>query len=544
MEIGKEFKVRLRCQASINRYLDQFLLKQKVVLILDNFEENQDEEKGGEYKKERLKEFLWFFRDSLKHHDTLLMFSTRYALPGFDSPDITRNIPEFSSVEFRKMLLNSKALKSLDSKSVKTLMEEIGGNPRALDLLDRIAYEEFKQREFSWDQLKDLFPEMQERIIYKKGKEDEFIPLFLDRLFSYLSAPQRQLLDVLSIYRYPVPIEAITVHNVSMERQDRRKLGDLSLLECIDVEDKNLYYVHRLTALYLLEQMKAVERKRYHKKAAGYFEALRTEEGKKYLDNDIEARWHYIQAGEWNKAAQISFSLEDFLSLRGYPQWAMELLKELEIKKLSDENQYITNGKLGSLYMDFGEYENALSHYNKSLEISEKEDDSRGIATNLHNIGIIYQYKGDYDAALIHYQKSMEIKKEIGDIKGVASSLHQIGNIHYLKGDYEVALNHYQKSMEIWKKIGDIKGLAESAGQMGILSFKQNQVETALKFFIQAYLVFTKIDSPSANQVKQYIVEVREKLPEEQFNAILKEFNLPLDAFDKIEAEEHPCKAK
>lgn len=39
-------------------YLDQFLLKQKLVIILDNFEENQEEEKAGEFKKERLKKFL------------------------------------------------------------------------------------------------------------------------------------------------------------------------------------------------------------------------------------------------------------------------------------------------------------------------------------------------------------------------------------------------------------------------------------------------------------------------------------------------------
>jgi tetratricopeptide (TPR) repeat protein len=488
-------------------YLDQFLLKQKVVLIFDNFEVNQDEEQGGAFKRERLKEFLWFFRDSLKHHDAFLMISNRYALPGFDSPDITRNIPEFSSVEFRKMLLNSKALKGLDSTSVKTLMEEIGGNPRALDLLDRIAYEEFKQRGFTWEQLKDLFPEMQERIIDKKGKGDEFTPLFLDRLFGYLSRPQRQLLDVLSIYRTPVPVEAITIHNVniSFERKNRKKLGDLSLLECFDLDDKDLYYVHRLTALYLLKQMKGAERKRYHQKAAGYFEALRDEKGKKCLDNDIEARWHYIQAGEWNKAAEITFSLEGYLSHCGYTQLAMEFLQELELSELKEENRAEVHRRTGILYGEFFvEFDKALSHFNKALEIHEKRDDIKGVSGSLHNIGVVYQYKGDYEAAL----------------------------------------NHYKKAMEIREKIGDIKGLAESMGQMGILSFKQNQFENSLKFIIQAFLVFAKIGSTYANQAKKDITRVREKLPEEQFNAILKEFNLPMDAFDKIEAEEYPGKAK
>ncbi|NIO88020.1 MAG: tetratricopeptide repeat protein [Candidatus Aminicenantes bacterium] len=480
-------------------YLDQFLLKQKVVIILDNFEENQDEARAGEFKRERLKKFSEFFRDSLKHHDTFLMFSTRYTLPGFDSPDITINIPEFRPVEFRKMLLNRKALKRLDSQSIKTLRQEIGGNPRALELLDRIAYEEFKQRDFTWEQLKDLLPEMRERIIEKKGKGDEFTPLFLERLLGYLSEAQRLLLDILAIYRNPVPVEAVTAHKVSMKREDRRKLGDLSLLECIDLEDNDLYYVHRLTAQYLLEQMKAAERKRYHKKAARYFEGIRTEEGEKYLDNDIEARWHYIQAVQWNKAAEITFRLEDYLSLRGYPQWAMELLTELELPKIKEEYKGEVHNRIGILFVDiFGEYEKALSHYRKALEINEKID----------------------------------------NIKGVSASLHQIGRIYQERGDYEAALMNYQQSLEIRKKIGDIKGLAESMGQMGILNLEQNQFEAALKFFIQAFQVFVKIGSPYANLAKDYISKIKEKLPEDTFNAILEEFNLKPDVFDKEDAED------
>jgi tetratricopeptide (TPR) repeat protein len=506
----------------LSSYLEQFLLKQKVVLILDNFEENQDEQKAGEFKKERLEKFLWFFRDSLTHRDTFLMFSTRYTLPGFESPDITMNIPEFSPVEFRKMLLNSKALKSLEGKSAKTLMEEIGGNPRALDLLDSIAYRKYKQQDFTWEQLKNLIPKLRERIIRKKARGDDFTPLFLDTLFGYLSQPQRRLLDVLAIYRHPVPEEAVIALDVVMAEEDRVKLDDLSLLECMDLEDKDMYYVHRLTAQYLLQQMKAGERKRYHQQAAGYFVALRDEEGKVLLDDFIEARWHYLQAGEWNRAAEITFSLEDYLSLRGYPQWAMELLQELELTKTGEEHQSVTHNRLGKLYLHFGEYNKALSHYKKALKIDEYRNDSQKVAADLHQIGMIYQYKGDYEAALTHYQKAMAEFEKIGALKEISAVLHQIGMIYQYKGDYEAALTHYQKSMDIKDKIGNIAGAALSNAQIGTLYFEQNLFEEALKFFIQAYLVFAKIGSPYANQAKKDINRVRENLPEDQFNAMKK----------------------
>jgi tetratricopeptide (TPR) repeat protein len=495
----KVYAANAEPEEKLNWYLDQFLLKQKLVIILDNFEENQEEEKAGEIKRERLKKFLWFFRDSLQHHETFLFFSTRYALPGFDSPDMTKNIPEFSSVEFRKMLLNSQALKQIDGKSVRALMEDIGGNPRALELLDKIAYKKYKKREFTWEQLKDLIPKLRQRIIEKKGKGDDFTPLFLDTLFSYLDEPQRKLLDILSIYRGPVPGEAAAAQGIVMEDDDCAKLEDLSLLECIDLEDKDLYYVHRLTAQYHLQQMKAAQRKRYHKKAAKYFAAIRTEEGKIFLDDYIEARWHWLQAGEWNKAAEITVDLEDYLRLRGYPQWAMELLGELELEKLKEENRAEVHLRKGILYGEFfGEYEQALFHYNQALVIYEKMDNSKGVSDSLHNIGMIYQYKGDYDAALKQYQKSMEIKEKIGDIKGVSSSLHNIslhniGMIYQYKGDYDAALKEYQKSLEIREKIGDIKGVPYSLHQIGRIYQERGDYDTALIQYQKAKEVFEKI---------------------------------------------------
>jgi hypothetical protein len=44
--------------------------------------------------------------------------------------------------------------------------------------------------------------------------------------------------------------------------------------------------------------------------------------------------------------------------------------------------------------------------------------------------------------------------------------------------------------------------------------------------FIKAFLAFAKIGSPYARQMKESIAETREKLPEEQFQEILKKFKL------------------
>ncbi|MDQ1352309.1 MAG: Tetratricopeptide repeat protein [Acidobacteriota bacterium] len=639
-------------------FIENFLGPRKVMIIFDNFEENQDEGRGDfGGGKESLKEFLWRFKDYLKNKESFLFFSTRYALPGFEGPDITKDIPEFTVVEFRKMLWNGKALKRLDGKSIKTLQDEIGGNPRGLELLDRIAYTEFHEREFQWEQLKDLIPELRRRIIEKQSESDDFTPLFLNKLVGYLTPAQRLILEVLSIYRNSVPKEAVEMQGADMARLDRKRLADLSLLECIEMEKGQLYHVHRLTAQYILEPMEMAVKNKYHLQAGQYFEGIRNDKGETYLENDIEARWHYLQAGEWNRAAEITFDLEEYLTLHGFPQRSMELLMDLDIEKLKETHQEVTYGRIATLYQGFGEYDKAiafhqkaseiaqrnndlkneaaslhnigviyqdkgdfdvaltqyqkaleirekiedikgmadsfgqigmiyqekgdyaaaltqyqkaketfekirdikgvaqslhnigmiyqnkgdydaaLTRYQKSLEIKEKIGDIKGEAQSLHQIGMIYQEKGDYAAALTRYQKSLEIKEKIGDIKGVATSLHQIGRIYQERGDYDAALTQYQKSLEIREKIGDIAGMAISMGQMGNLFFAQNQFEPALKLFIQAFVIFAKIGSPNANKAKKGISFCREKMPEERFQAILKEFGIEPKVFDPEDDE-------
>ncbi len=189
--------------------------------------------------------------------------------------------------------------------------------------------------------------------------------------------------------------------------------------------------------------MEMAIKNKYHLHAGRYFEGIRDEEGKGYVEYYIESRWHYLQAGEWDRAAEITFSLESYLTLHGFPQRSMELLMEFEDKVLTDENRSIVYHQMGNLFLGFG--------------------------------------------------------------------------------DYEAALTQYQKSLEIKEKIGDIAGMAISLGQMGNLYLDQNQFETALKLFLQAFAIFAKIGSPYANVVKDNIALCREKMPEEQFKAILKE---------------------
>jgi len=82
-------------------------------------------------------------------------------------------------------------------------------------------------------------------------------------------------------------------------------------------------------------------------------------------------------------------------------------------------------------------------------------------------------------------------------------------------------LAQYRKSLEMFEKLGDIPNIANSLGQIGKVCFETTQYDTALHYYLQSFLIFTKIGSPNVEIVKGFIAEIREKMPEEQFNAIV-----------------------
>jgi len=134
----------------------------------------------------------------------------------------------------------------------------------------------------------------------------------------------------------------------------------------------------------------------------------------KYIEDRIESRRHFIQGGEWDKAAEVTFELESYLTLHGFPQRSIELLQELEDKELTDKNRAIVYHRMGNLFLGFG----------------------------------------DYDASLTRYQKSLEIKEKIGDIDGMAISMGQMGNLYFEQDQFETALKSYLQSFVILSRIG------------------------------------------------------------------------------------------
>lgn len=478
-----EYKEKLK------KLLDSFLYKQKFLLAFEDFDENQTT--GGKLVNERLNELILYLKDELKDKHSLMIFCTRQEIPKFTAIEIE----PFSWLEFLKLIDKTSVLKRLKEKSLKTFYFDMGGYAGAVELFDIIAHHEFGDNFFEWKKLRDRVPHLTERILHKDNETADFSYLLLETLLGYLNQNQQQLLNTLSIYRGWVSRQALNPQQPKVNAGDWKKLEKLLIIKTLPKE--GLVNVPRLTAQRMRARMDEAELKKKHLIAAQYFEELipvgeKTDRADKprylYDENALEARWHYIEAGKIDKAAAMSFDLDNYFSRIGFPQLAFDLLQEMDkhVPEMTEDNRIRLHLRLGVFYSIFGKLDDALKQHEACLKIHEARENQAGIALNLGQMGLIYEAKGKDDEALEKLLKTLQIFESLGNPPETARWLDKIGSIQKRTGKYADAFENYQRALKIHQEMNNQKEIADDLEQMGRIHDEQGKFEVALDYYKQS----------------------------------------------------------
>jgi tetratricopeptide (TPR) repeat protein len=472
-----------------------YLSKEKMVIIFDNFEDNQNE-KDKTYHNPQMRDLLKALKTNLKNRKTFLFFTTRYELPGL-APDPI-NVPEFTSYEIKKRYYYGEALSRLDKNAVKQIENTVAKNPRAIDLLNILLNKRFKEGIITTNKVERSTGKLKE--ILKSGEhpdEKDFSPFILEDLLACLTQDQKNFLKAAAIYRKPVEEAALRKQNIEIDEDTIEYLDSLSLIEWIQTDTTCLYYVHRLTADFLETHFNSEEKNNLHIKAAEYFAGIRNENNIRYIENLIEAEYHFKKAEHYNQAFEVMNPVQSYLLTHGFTFEALNMVEEFLNYELTDKNWSDLLHSYGILLQSLGKYDEALVKYEESLEILKRIGDVSGEAKSLHQIGNIYYYKGSYDDALSKYEESLEIFKRIGDVSGEANSLGQIGMTYEKKGSYDAALKKYEESLEIKKRIGDVSGEAVSLHQIGNIYYYKGSYDAALAKYKESLEIAKRIGDVS-----------------------------------------------
>lgn len=218
------------------------------------------------------------------------------------------------------------------------------------------------------------------------------------------------------------------------------------------------------------------------------------------LDEDDQISLCQLARGIWESLGNSKIPLElwDCLyTIAGYCKAACQyqtalLLYELLCRveeDVDDRDKCIElHLEIGRLNQRLADYNRAVEHYQKALEMTQQDDDQRGSCYN--SLAVIYRKNAEYGEALQYFEAALRCyKKE--DL--IATAKNDLGVVYMNLGSreanpetsraaYQKAKEYYEGSLSLREKLGaSIRDLAFSHHNIGSALYRLGLYEQALK---------------------------------------------------------------
>ncbi len=139
-----------------------------------------------------------------------------------------------------------------------------------------------------------------------------------------------------------------------------------------------------------------------------------------------------------------------------------------------------------------GNYLNAINYYQQGLRLCEGNNDLRGQAIMLGNIGGVYIKIKQYDLSLNFFKKCLGVLKRLKDRANEASVYNNLCIIYLAQKNYDLSLNYVNQSISIYKELDDkfnltyaYNNLANIYEEKKLNDLALENYKTALKYAIE-----------------------------------------------------------
>ena len=263
-------------------------------------------------------------------------------------------------------------------------------------------------------------------------------------IFSKLSAEQKRVLSVLSIFREPVSIDALSEQKMDIDVLD--SLVEQGLARQVDSE---VYDVHDLIREFLLRSLDEELKIDLHNKCSSWYQKFSNEPV-----FTIELIFHLVSSDSMAEAAEIIVKNGRGLISQGHME-LLGLIDSLELTELSDSVSTKVNHYKGEILALLGKFEDAKQAFNDAQETASKSKDVNTQAELLSALADISLKQGNLDESLTMHRDALQIFIKLKDAIGAARSYNNMGYILRRKNDKSKALESYGEVEAILKENND-----------------------------------------------------------------------------------------
>jgi signal transduction histidine kinase len=162
--------------------------------------------------------------------------------------------------------------------------------------------------------------------------------------------------------------------------------------------------------------------------------------------------------------------------------------KALELSEKLNFEKGIASAKsvMAICFQNSGDYAKAINYDLEALEIFRKlcpPDGGQKAASILGNIGIIYVDQANYPKAMEYYFQSLKLAEKTGNKPAEAGALSNIGVVYFSQKKYEQALDYFSRSLKKKEAAGNKAGTMTTLNNIGNVYTGQEQYAKALEFY-------------------------------------------------------------
>lgn len=183
--------------------------------------------------------------------------------------------------------------------------------------------------------------------------------------------------------------------------------------------------------------------------------------------------------------AHVSFLMAELESDAGDDSEAIALLwraLNASLEADDDGTAEVCFGKLGEIFLNRNQLEQAAECFHHAAEHARKMEDSPNLAAWLGNLGHALFVLKEFDLAMESYQEALEEAERRGDIKATSKCFASEGLVHFEEGRWDEAAQCLHKALELARESKDKRAEAAWLGNIGNVLLKQGQVDEARKF--------------------------------------------------------------
>ena len=189
------------------------------------------------------------------------------------------------------------------------------------------------------------------------------------------------------------------------------------------------------------------------------------------------------------KALQAAGS---FAYQQGDPETARARWQEcLEVRRAQEDKRGVAAvlNNLGVLARDRGDFGEARSRYEEALALRREVGHAPDIAGTLNNLALLMSDRGDAAAAQALYEESLSFLRQDGDTYAMATTLNNLGKLAHERNDHVRARAYIEEALALRRQIGEKRGVAMSLVSLGTIAQAQGHDDEARSLFEQALVI-------------------------------------------------------